>query len=127
MSGQLISLPIRAGQPIKKGELIAALDAREHKLALDYANTSLSLATQKLARMEKLYGRGMVSKSTFDEASTRHKLMRIDLEQAKEVVRDSQILAPFDGIVLQRLKQNYSAVVTGDVIARFTGNFARND
>ena len=120
VSGQLISLPIRAGQSIKKGELIAALDAREHKLALDYANTSLSLATQELARMEKLYGRGMVSKSTFDEASTRHKLMRIDLEQAKEVVRDSQILAPFDGIVLQRLKQNYGAVVAGDVIARLT-------
>jgi len=120
VSGQLVALPIRAGQKIKKGELIAALDAREHKLELDYASTSLILATQELSRMEKLHDKGVVSISTLDQTRTRQRLLHIEVGQAKEILRDSQILAPYDGIVLERFKQNHSAIIAGDVVARLT-------
>ena len=68
----------------------------------------------------KLHDKGVVSISTLDQTRTRQRLLHIEVGQAKEILRDSQILAPYDGIVLERFKQNHSAIIAGDVVARLT-------
>ncbi|MDE0842277.1 MAG: efflux RND transporter periplasmic adaptor subunit [Porticoccaceae bacterium] len=120
VAGQLVALPIREGEKINRGDLIAELDANEHKLALERAQTSLKLASQELNRFKKLYAKGILSVTILDESQTRYQLRRIDVAQAQEILKDSKIMSPFDALVLQRYKGNHSAVIAGDVIASLT-------
>ena len=120
IAGQLAALPIREGAKIKRGDLIAELDASEHKLALDRANTSLTLARQELERLEKLYAKGILSTAALDEAKTRHKLLRIGVAEAREVLKDCVILAPFNALIVRRFNPGHSAVIAGDAVVRLT-------
>src|ERR1700681_2912265 len=43
VSGQIVQLPIRDNQQVKKGDLLFVVDPRPYKLALDTAKTKLNL------------------------------------------------------------------------------------
>ena len=120
VAGQLAALPIHEGEKIKRGDLIAELDASEHKLALDRANASLTLARQEHQRLETLHAKGILSTAELDEAKTRHQLLRIGVAEAREVLKDCVILAPFDALIVRRFKPVHSAVIAGDAVVRLT-------
>ena len=122
LPGQIIAMPILEGQQLNKGTLIAQLDVSQHKLALEYAKSEEVLATQELERMNKLYIQGVVPRSQLDEATTRGQLLAIKVAQAEELIKDCSITAPFDGIVLQRLKEAHDTIVAGETVARYTSS-----
>ncbi len=51
VSGPLVSLPVDVGRPVKKGEIVVAIDPRDFQTALDSAEGNLSAAQANLLAM----------------------------------------------------------------------------
>lgn len=118
VSGPLIRLPVREGQSIEKGTLVAALDPTDFQLAVREAEVQLKLARQDLERKQKLLADRGISQSVVDDAQALHDLRSVRLAQAREALADTRIVAPFDAYVARRYTDNHVNVQAGDKIVR---------
>ena len=99
VAGELMQLPVREGQAVAKGALVAALDPTNFQLAVREAEVQLRLATQDLQRKETLIRDRGISESVVDEARAQFELSQVRLSQAQKSLADSRIDAPFDAFV----------------------------
>lgn len=95
--GELIDLPVNAGQPVKKGQVLASLDDEEYKLLRNQAKANFNLASVQLKRMETLIRDKVVSEQEYDQAVANHKSARASFDQADANFGYAKLLAPFDG------------------------------
>ncbi|MEZ5558937.1 MAG: efflux RND transporter periplasmic adaptor subunit [Pseudomonadales bacterium] len=116
--GELVVLPLREGQTVAAGGLIAALDPADFRLAVREAEVQLQLASQDRERKERLLAERGISQSLVDDARAAYELARVRLAQAQERLADSRILAPFDAYVARRFVDNRTRVRVGDAVAR---------
>lgn len=118
VSGPLAELPVREGQTIAKGTLVAALDPTDFQLAVREAEVQLKLARQDLERKQRLLEDRGISQSVVDDAQALHDLSSVRLAQAREALADTRIVAPFDAYVARRYTDNHVNVRAGDKIVR---------
>ena len=118
VSGPLDILPVREGQNIPAGTLLAALDPTDYELARREAEGQLSLAQQDLERKRKLLTRNGISESAVDDAQALTNLRQVRLEQAIEDLNDARIYAPFDAYVARRFTDSKVNVTDGQPILR---------
>ncbi len=116
VSGVLQSVAARAGQSVKKGELLANLDSglfksgvAEARADMDRLSQEQADATRDLERVSELYARTVASTTELDAARLRHARASSGLaaaqarvERARQLLADSELRAPFDALVLQR-------------------------
>ena len=113
------------GDPVKKGELLASIDAPEQdqelaqaRAARDQVQVRLDLATQTLVRWEKLNALDSIAKQDVDEKRSAVAQARADLaavnanlRRLEQVKAFRQVVAPFDGVITRR------SIELGDLIA----------
>lgn len=111
VDGQLLALPVREGQFVKKGELLARIDDRAITAALDaakaqqaVAQAQLASATRDLTRYRELASMQAVSAQTLDqqtglvaqlEATVRNQQAAVSAAQIQ--LSHTRIHAPTDG------------------------------
>ncbi|MDO4434891.1 MAG: efflux RND transporter periplasmic adaptor subunit [Cardiobacteriaceae bacterium] len=128
VSGEISQLPVKIGDRVKKGDLIATIDSRtqqnEQKSALallEASKAQLSAAEVKRQEAQQTYNRrqnlnqsGAESKESLDSAKSALEQAKSALEQAKSEVRRyeialansqlslsrTRVLAPIDGVVI---------------------------
>ena len=120
VDGELLQLPIREGQAVAKGALVAALDPTNFQLAVQEAEVQVRLAAQDLNRKDTLLRERGISQSVVDEARGQFELAQVRLAQARKRLADSRISAPFDAFVARRYVDNRTKVRVGDRIARLS-------
>jgi len=112
VNGQLERLAFTPGSHVKKGDLLAQVDPRPLKAALDAAKgnvardeASLVKAEADLERYQNMLGKGFVSRADYDLYKANLGVARANLESDRAAVRAAQvqldfttIAAPFDGI-----------------------------
>lgn len=146
IDGVIESILVKEGDLVKKGDLIAKIKPKDYQLALSaskaqYDSAQMSISKDipnKLAqakaqleltqltydRVKALYEQGSVSKSDFDEVSTKlsvdkstyqlaqdaYEIANVQLGQAKAAydhsadnVKETSIYSPLDGVVLKKL------------------------
>ena len=118
VAGPLVKLPVKEGQTIGAGQLVAALDPTDFKLALREADVQLKLARQDLERKNKLFRERGISESVVDDARALYDLRAVRVLQAREALADTRIVAPFDAYVARRFTDSHVNVRAGDKIAR---------
>ncbi|MCS7183104.1 MAG: efflux RND transporter periplasmic adaptor subunit [Thermoanaerobaculum sp.] len=125
LSGKVVSLPVREGDMVKRGQLLAAIEPDVNQ-AQTLAAVRRNVAQQEIefADAEKdflakteLYKAGLIALEVHRAAETRYKAAREALEAAKEkakIVESSgiplttnpqqvlHIVAPMDGVVIRR-------------------------
>ncbi len=120
VDGELLELPVREGQMVPKGALVAALDPTNFQLAVREAEVQLRLSRQDLQRKETLLRDRGISESLVDDARAQFQLNEVRLSQARKRLADSTICAPFDAYVARRYVDNRTKVQIGDRIARLS-------
>ncbi|UPG90803.1 efflux RND transporter periplasmic adaptor subunit [Luteibacter aegosomaticola] len=112
VNGQLETLAFTPGAHVKKGALLAQVDPRPLKAALDEAQgkvasdqAQLTKAEADLARYQNMLGKGFVSRADFDLYKANLGVARAALESDRAAARAAQvqldfttISAPFDGV-----------------------------
>ena len=118
VSGPLRQLPVREGQTISAGTLVAALDTRDFELAVREAEVELQLARQDLERKLKVLKQRSIARSIVDDAKSRYDLQQVRLEQAREQLDNARLVAPFEAFVARRYVDNFVTVRAGEKILR---------
>lgn len=134
--GPLITLPIRVGDKLKKGTVVAQIDPLRFQADLNAAKAALSRAqaTEKneklsLKRTRELFKKGHVSQARLDEAIASTGESAADILGTKAAVGRAQIelnytrlKAPFDGVVVERYVDNFEYVQAKQSILRMIDN-----
>jgi HlyD family secretion protein len=115
VSGEIVALPVKEGQRVKKGELLMKIkpdfyvaQREQFAAALLQSKANLSRTEPEFKRVETLFSKGLVSQSDFDQAraafeqsKAAYAQSKASLNQAEESLRKTTIFAPMDGTVSQ--------------------------
>lgn len=110
VSGPLEKLPIDEGQVVKKGDLIAQILPRDFQTAINEAKARELEAEQQYQRYKELYAKQQVSKADFDRYRASRDVARAKLEDAQNALKDTTLVAPFDGVIAKRYVENFEKV-----------------
>lgn len=117
VSGILDQVPARAGQAVKKGELLASLEptlfkaaVAENRADLDRLTEEHADAKRDLDRVQELYARTVSATTELDAAKLRFARAQAGLaatqarlERARRLLVESELRAPFDALIIARL------------------------
>lgn len=116
VGGPLIRLNDVTGCYVKEGDIIAQLDPRDFKIAVEATEARYKLAKAEYERYKNLVEKESVSKSVFDQVETNYDLAKTDFESAKNAYLDTDIKAPFSGYINQVFVNNFEEIGPGTPI-----------
>jgi RND family efflux transporter MFP subunit len=119
VAGDLMQLLVREGETVRKGQLLARIDATEYawrvkreEASLAAAQAQLDMATKTRANNAQLLAKGFISQNAFDSAQSgldaavgTRDAAAAALELARKSLADTAILAPMAGTVAERFAQ----------------------
>jgi len=94
VSGQIVRLPIKDDQPVRKGQLLFVVDPRPYKLALDAARTKLNLTQIEIRTLEDTINsaQAQLAARKVEAANARQYLQRIVPLQKKDFVTENDVV-----------------------------------
>jgi membrane fusion protein, multidrug efflux system len=114
VAGRMISRPVKAGDPVAAGQLLAAIDplslqmaARSAVAALSSARAEYQNAVTHEARQSTLLEKKTVSQATFDSAEQARATAQANMVQA-----EANVLKTREQLSYAELKADYAGVVT---------------
>ena len=110
VGGQLAELPAQAGLEVRKGDLLARLDESDYQNTLEERQARFDLAKIQHDQAKKLLEKKLASQLQYDQSAADLKSARAALEQARDNLRYTRLVAPFDGIVARVDVENFQAV-----------------
>ena len=110
VGGQVVNIPVKEGQTVKKGQVLVALDDRDYRLRLSRVEASYDLAKLEYDRIAALDKKGITAANRMDEASARYKDVAAQRDEAKLALDRTRITAPISGRI------NNIAAKLGDFI-----------
>lgn len=119
VSGEIIDLPVREGQRVRKGQLLvrikpdayqAGFERAQAALAINQAN--LSKAEAEYKRVTELFGKKLVSdaemdiaKASFQSAKASYDQSSASVKEARETLAKTTVYSPMDGVVSQLISE----------------------
>lgn len=98
-AGEIMSLPVVAGDTVKKNQVLMRLDSRDAELLVRVAATRVKEAQNTLDRAKRLRDNNVRSRANVEDAEVILERAKLELSQAREALADRTMRAPFDGIV----------------------------
>jgi RND family efflux transporter MFP subunit len=98
-SGEVVAVRFEPGQFVAKGAVLAELDSRRERLAVEMAELRLHDSERLYDRYQRSAASGAVDANTLDAAKTAFEIARVELEQARVALADRTVRAPFEGYV----------------------------
>lgn len=129
--GRLVRVPVREGQTVRKGELLAEIDSDELRAALAEARARVSeadaeirLAESNLQRRRRLAEEKILAAHDLDQATrdldiarARRETARAEADRYEAGIRKTRVLAPIAGTVTHRHADTGETVEPGDPVA----------
>ena len=117
ITAHILRLDVRAGEHVRKGQVLSTLDDRDltarvnqAKKALAQAQATLRYAQLDRDRTRNLHESGAIPQSDLDVADTRDKQAQADVDRLEQAVEEAQVNlgyarleSPVDGVVIDRL------------------------
>ena len=113
IGGVIAQVGVDAGDVVRKGQQLAALDLREIDASLARARSSAAKSERDAARARRLYADSVMSLSQMQDAETAAEIAEADLRAAAVNRRYAVIVAPFDGVVLERRAESGETISPG--------------
>ncbi len=117
VSGRLIYQNLIEGSEVKKGQVLAKIDAAPFQRKVDESRIRHQDAQRDLKRIKDVFEKNVASQRDYDEAKSQFSITKIALENAEQDLSYCTIVAPFDAVIGARLIENNSYIRTGDTLA----------
>lgn len=119
LMARIIAVKVRAGDNVKRGDLLLELENSDIKAQVQQAEARirataarLKEARQNLERVQELQAGGVMSVSDLEKAQANHETLIAEsaeasqaLEEARTALSYTEIVAPFDGRVVDRFAE----------------------
>ncbi len=102
VAGRIESLQVAPGQSVRRGEVLATLDARETQARLDSARAVLEQSVRDLDRVSKLLKEGAATPSEMESVQSRHRVARAAVTEMETMLGHARVVAPFDGVITRK-------------------------
>ena len=118
--GRVTRLEVEEGDQVRKGQLLATLDRADAEILLQKATLRADNARTAYQRATRLAEENLVTQQDFDTTLTDHKLAEQELAEARWRLEKTEIRAPFDGRLTQRMITVGQHVTPGVELFRVT-------
>ena len=98
-SGKITGIFFKEGSSVKKGELLAKVNDLPLQAELQKLQAQIPLAEDRVFRQKSLLEKDAVSKEAYEQVTTELDKLNADIELTKSKIAQTELLAPFDGIV----------------------------
>jgi len=105
--GRIVELPVKKGEAVEKGQLIARLDPRDYEIAVEEARATFQRAESDFQRYERLYETDAVPLADLDQRRSERDVARARLDEAEKNLGYTYLRAPFAGMIGNRYVENH--------------------
>lgn len=98
-SGKVIGIYFQEGSYVKQGDLLAKMNDRHLQAQLQKLQAQRRLLVEREFRQRSLLERDAISQEAYDQAVTELETLDADIELLKARIAETEVRAPFDGIV----------------------------
>lgn len=112
-SGMVGNIPVKEGQRVKAGQLMASLKLEEIRAKVGQAENGLDKARRDYERVKGLYGDSVATLEHLQNARTQLENAQLEVASAQFNLKHSQISAPGNGWVLKVNARENEAVQAG--------------
>lgn len=113
LPGTVNHIAVQEGQFVKKGQLLASIDATEYSNALDIANAGLKQAEDLYKRLTELYEKGSLPAKDYIDIQTKVAQAKASKRISAKHIADSKLYAPISGIISAKLVEMGSTAAPG--------------
>ena len=118
LAGRVVDAPVAKGMRVKKGALLAELDKRDVELQMEATLSAYREAQSRLERAERLLEYNAISAQEVESLRNTLTQSLSAYRNALDMVADTRIVAPFDGVVERVYVDTYERVSSGQPIVR---------
>ncbi|MBQ7154460.1 MAG: efflux RND transporter periplasmic adaptor subunit [Synergistaceae bacterium] len=130
VSGTLRKINVDKGASVKRGALLATLDPRDFNTRISQAQSALSQAQAQhknaeadFKRYENLYKQKVIARAQYDTYKTQVDVTQsavnsaqANLKSARDALKDTELRAPFDGVIADRKAENFQDITAKQTI-----------
>lgn len=98
-SGKIISINFTEGTRVKKGDLLAKINDRPLQAQLEKLLAQQKLSEAKEFRQRSLLTKDAISQESYDQIKTELQTIQADINLVKARISETELRAPFDGII----------------------------
>jgi membrane fusion protein (multidrug efflux system) len=117
-SGKLVNINFIEGTRVRKGDLLAKINDKPLQAQLEKLLAQQKLAEAKEFRQRSLLGRDAISQESYDQIQTELQTTQADINLVKARILETELRAPFDGVIGLRYLSEGAYVNTSTKIAR---------
>src|SRR5665647_1478261 len=98
-SGKIVEINFTEGTRVKKGDLLAKVNDRPLQAQLEKLEAQLKMAEAKEFRQRSLLNKDAISQESYDQVQTDVQSIKADINLIKARISETELRAPFDGII----------------------------
>ncbi len=108
--GQIIQFPVLEGDHVDKGAMIAKLDPVQYQEKVNETQAKLTRDKGNYDRASILVKKGHLSQADYDKVKSLFLISQADYNTAKNDLDNTQLMAPFAGVVARKNVKNYEYI-----------------
>jgi membrane fusion protein, multidrug efflux system len=120
VAGEVRSLLIEEGQMVRAGQVLARLDGDQLRLEAEKAKASLAKLEHDYRRNVELHEKGMLAPGAFENLKYEVDAQQAAYDLARLQLSYTEIRAPIDGVLSQRMIKVGNTIKPNDVLFRVT-------
>ena len=119
-SGKIVEINFKEGSIVRKGELLAKVNDLPLLAQLSRYEAQLKLAEDRVYRQSALLKKDAVSQEAYEQVTTEYEKLMADIDLVKANILQTELRAPFDGIIGLRSVSEGAYVSPTTVITKLT-------
>ena len=117
-SGKIVAIYFKESSRVKKGDLLAKINDKPLQAQLEKLLAQQKLAEEKEFRQRSLLDKDAISQESYDQIVTELQTIQADINLIKARISETELRAPFDGIIGLRYISEGSYTNSSTKIAR---------
>jgi membrane fusion protein (multidrug efflux system) len=118
--GKVIAIYFTEGTHVKEGDLLAKINDKPLQAQLKKLEAQVPLARDRVYRQHTLLERDAVSQEAYEQVTTEYEKLMADIDLVKANIAQTELRAPFDGIIGLRTVSEGAYVSTTTMIVKLT-------
>lgn len=119
-SGKITEIFFKEGTHVKKGDLLAKINDKPLQAELKKLEAQIPLAKERVFRQGTLLEKDAVSQEAYEQVTTEYDKLMADIELVKANILQTELRAPFDGVIGLRQVSEGAYTTPSTIIANLT-------
>ncbi len=117
VAGPIRNIHVKEGDYVRQGALVAQIDPRDYEIQAGVHEAQYNQMKGEFDRLTELSNRKSVADNDYEKAVAGEKMLRMQLQNARDQLNDTRLYAPFSGYIQSVKYEKGEMVNTGMTVA----------